>query len=150
MADLALHGVPAGRKPDSAATINAVAATLSRLSADDVEAQPLVPPEHPSQASFRTFEGLQIDLQGYKDGTRTWVRIGASFDPATARRFAASNAPASAAPDADAQATTLNARLHGFEFELPGYKYDAIFRPLEELLAPRTGGALKAEPKVKQ
>ena len=35
---------------------------------------------------------------------------------------------------AEAEVKTLEARLKGWEFEIPSYKYDGMFRPLEELL----------------
>src|SRR5204863_5021860 len=38
------------------------------------------------------------------------------------------------AKQTEAEAQTRNARLGGWEFEIPDYKYAAIFRPLEDLL----------------
>jgi hypothetical protein len=144
-ADLALRPVPPGRKANAAA-VNSVAATLFRLGAQDVQAPPSTASGQVSQASLRTFDGLQLDLQGYRDGTRTWVRIDASFDAATVRRFAPPKADASDAKtgqtggaDAASEATALSARLHGHDFEIPAFKFDAIFRPLEDLLVPRPG-----------
>ena len=40
----------------------------------------------------------------------------------------------SIAKETEAEAGKLNARLGGWEFEIPDYKYGAIFRPLDELL----------------
>jgi hypothetical protein len=89
VADLTLHGVPPGRKPASAPMVDGIAGVLARLNATDVKERAATPLEHPSQASFRTFEGLQLDLDGYRDGGAAWVRIHASEDPETVRRFAA-------------------------------------------------------------
>ncbi len=61
---------------------------------------------------------MQIDLSGRKDGARTLISVAAvSTDKAT-----------------EAQAQELTARAQGSEFEIPTYKYDGIFRPLEDLL----------------
>jgi hypothetical protein len=67
---------------------------------------------------FNTFDGLSIDVAGRKDGTRTLV----SFTPG------------STAKETEAEAQTLAARLKGWEFEIPSYKYDGLFRPLDDLL----------------
>jgi hypothetical protein len=42
--------------------------------------------------------------------------------------------PTSTDQATEAEAKTLAARLNGWEFEIPSYKYDGMFRPLEELL----------------
>jgi hypothetical protein len=99
-ADFTLHSVPAGRKPASPSMIDGVAGVLAKLNATDVKQRATAPLDHPSQASFRTFEGLQLDLDGYRDGGATWIRIHASEDPATAKRFAESQAAAAKAAEA--------------------------------------------------
>jgi hypothetical protein len=168
--DLTLHGVPAGRKPASPAMVDGMAGLLARLNATDVKERATAPLDHRSQASFLTFEGLQLDLDGYRDGGVAWIRIHASEDPQTARRFAmksteANGAPTKAAdgksaeaksteakgsddakaeantavapsPDAAAQAAAINARAQAFDFQIPDYQFNQIFRPLTELLAP--------------
>jgi hypothetical protein len=175
-ADLTLHGVPAGRKPASPATVDGVAGVLARLNATDVKERAATPLDHPSQATFRTFEGLQLDLDGYRDGGATWVRIRASVDPDTAKRFAASQAaaakgseaksspaagagakssgsagaeaktPAAPSPDAAAEAAAINARVQAFDFQIADYQFNQIFRPLTELLAPLPTNAGKKAP----
>jgi hypothetical protein len=71
-----------------------------------------------AHALFRTFDGLEVDVAGRKDGTRSLVTLSTH---ATAKQT-------------EAEAQGLNARLGGWEFEIPDYKYAAIFRPLEDLL----------------
>ena len=136
--DLTLHGVPPGRKPASPAMVDGIAGVLARLNATDVKERATAPPDHPSQASFRTFEGLQLDLDGYRDGGAAWIRIHASEDPETARRFGVSEAktPVAPSPDAAAQAAAINARAQAFDFQIPDYQFNQIFRPVTELLAP--------------
>ncbi|MEP7245183.1 MAG: DUF4340 domain-containing protein [Gammaproteobacteria bacterium] len=69
-------------------------------------------------ATFRTFDGLELQVDGVKDGDRHYIAI----------------APRSTAKETATEAQELEARLKGWQFEIPAYKYDAFFRPLEELL----------------
>jgi hypothetical protein len=162
-ADLTLHGAPAGRKPAGTAVVNAVAGALARLNADDVKERPAVAPEHPSLASFRTFDGLQLDVDGYREGSSTWIRINARVDRAAAKRFAQPQAVAAEAKVAEAkgadtkgsekpadpaaEAAALNARLQGFDFLIPAYRYDELYRQLKDLLAAPAGGTIGASGK---
>jgi hypothetical protein len=167
VADLTLHGVPPGRKPAAPAVVDAVARTLRRLNAEDVKQRAPGTLEHPNRATFRTFEGLQLDVDGYREGASNWIRVNASVDQETARRFAATvaageakappaakgetkstEAPAVAqakapdpkspdpkAPDAASEAAAINSRLGSYDFQIPVYQYDALYRQLKELLA---------------
>ena len=121
-AELALRAVPPGRKPAAGAVLNSATANLARLTAEDVQASPDKLPEHASHASFRTFDALVLDLDGYQDGARAWLRIKAS---------------AANGGTEPAEAAAINARLGGHDFEVASYKYDAIFKPLEALLQAR-------------
>jgi hypothetical protein len=161
-ADLTLHDVPPGRKPAGPAMVAAVASSLMRLNAEDVKERAATMPTHSSRAGFRTFDGLQLDLVGYRDGGTAWIRVDASVDPDAARRFAATQAAADKAkspdqakspgraepspdqakatdqpkaPDAASEAAAINGRLQGFDFQIPVYQYDALYRPLKDLLA---------------
>jgi hypothetical protein len=39
-----------------------------------------------------------------------------------------------AAKDSQTEAAAINQRLQGWQFEIPSYKYQPMFQPLEELL----------------
>jgi hypothetical protein len=181
--DLTLNDVPPGRKPASAGMADATARVLARLNVEDVKERSANPLQHPSQASYRTFEGLQLDLDGYREGTNAWIRVHASVDTDTAKRFASTQAAAAngpdqgkaadqakaadrtkamdqnkaadqskavdqskggdrakllevKAPDPATEAAAINARTQAFDFQIPVYQYDQIFRPLQDLLAP--------------
>ena len=94
-----------------------LAAALSSLTLDDVHKAGAADAQAP-HALFRTFDGLEVDVTGRKDGTHSLVML-------SARSTAAETA---------AEAQKLNARVSGWEFEIPDYKYTVIFTPLEELL----------------
>ncbi len=169
-ADLTLHGVPAGRKPAGPGVVDAIARSLARLNVEDVKERTAGAPAHLSRASFRTLEGLQLDLEGHRDGATAWIRINASVDRDAARRFASTSAAAgqakapdqaqapdqakgpdqAKAPDAASEAAEINARLQAFDFQIPVYQYDTIYRQLTDLLAPPAQSATTARSKEAQ
>jgi hypothetical protein len=133
-ADFTVAEVPKGRELSSPAAADPIAGSLASVSLDDVQHAPQTPPAGVSHAVFSTFDGLKIDVAGRKEGTKTLV----SFTPS------------STAKETEAEAKTLAARLNGWEFEIPSYKYDGLFRPLDDLLKkpepPAKKGAKKPAP----
>jgi hypothetical protein len=119
--DFSVSGVPKGRSLSSSGAANSAASALASLTLDDVRQVPkeAVDPRKLISATFTTFDGLTLEISGRKEGERHYLRASAL----------------STAKETAAEADSLNASLGGWEFEIPAYKYDAIFRPLEELLA---------------
>jgi len=149
--------VPKGRELNSVSAPNAVAQSLASLQLDDVKkVDAAADGRNSAHAKFLTFDGLVIDCTGYVDGERRWVTFHADFDANLAKRFfvatvapdkkdADATAPQKPAPAADnsleeltkkgeAEAAALNKNLESWSYSIPTYKYDAIFKPLEELL----------------
>ena len=116
--DFTVAEIPKGRKLSNPAAADPIAGSLAGLSLDDVQHTPPAPATGIAHAVFSTFDGLKIDVAGRKEGTKTLV----SFTPT------------STAQATEAEAKTLEARLKGWEFEIPSYKYDGMFRSLEDLL----------------
>ena len=112
--------VPRGRELSSAGAADTLGAALSGLTLDDV-AKATASDAKSAHAIFRTFDGLEIEAVGRKDGTRALLVLKA--------RASAGGAPAE-------EAQKINARCAGWEFEIPDYKYAAIFTPLTDLLKP--------------
>jgi hypothetical protein len=85
-----------------------------------------------ARATFTTFDGLTLNVTGRKVGEQHFVSFAAQSN----------------AKETEAEAKKINTRGEGWEFEIPGYKYDAIFRPLEDSLAkveePAKKGAKKS------
>lgn len=152
--DLALTPVPKGREPASSMSLGSQAEALSRFNFDDVRKTADPGPITPDTAIYRLFDGQVIELRGRRDGDKAIITLSGRRDPALAARF--SPVPASATetvaegaspvPTTDATAETtpadqtverLTARAEGVEFEIPVYKYEAIFKPYEDLLEPR-------------
>jgi len=116
--EFAVTPLPKGRELTGPAAAQPIAAALGTLTLDDVS-KPGAPADTArSRAIYRTFDGLEVEVAGHKDGTRSLIAISAR----------------STTQDAAAEAQKLTARLGGWEFEIPDYKYQGIFTPLEELL----------------
>jgi len=116
--DFIVAEVPKGRELSSPTAADPIAGSLGSMSLDDVRKPPDTPPAGVSHAIFRTFDGLEVDVAGRKDGTKTYLAF----------------VPTSTSKETQTEAQTLEARVKGWEYEIPSYKYDGIFRPLEELL----------------
>jgi hypothetical protein len=112
--------LPKGRELSGPGAADSLAAALAGLTLEDVARAPAAGTPAGARAVFRTFDALEVEVSGRKDGARSLVTLSArASDPA-----------------AQAEAQRLQAHLAGWEFEIPDYKYAAIFAPLTELLKP--------------
>jgi hypothetical protein len=116
--DFTVSPLPTGRVLTGPAAAEPIAAALGNLTLDDVQRAGVSVDTHEAHALFRTFDGLEVNVAGHKDGARSLITIGAS----------------ASGGEAQAEAQKLAARLSGWEFQIPEYRYAAIFKPLEELL----------------
>ncbi len=122
--------LPKGRELSSPGAANPLANGLASFSLDDVrradeaakDGKDSKSAKGAPRATFHTFDGLQIELRGHEDGDRHFVSLVANATSEEAR----------------AEADRLNERFGGWLLEIPGYKYDGLFRPLEELLASKS------------
>lgn len=115
-AGLALQGLPRGKTQRSPDGVTPVAAMLVGLHVEDVHAVPATDSGATPRVTLRTFDGLEVELHGRADGDRRFIR-GSARGTGTA---------------AAKEAAELGKRLAGHEFEIPRYKYDALFRPLSD------------------
>lgn len=116
--DFVVAGVPRGRKLTSPAAADPIAGALSELELDDVQKAPAKVNGKVFHVVYHTFDGLNVDIAGHKEGTTDLVTLSVQ---GTSKSSAA-------------EAKTLSARFTGWEFELPSWKYDTIFQPLDSLL----------------
>jgi hypothetical protein len=146
-ANLVLAQVPKGRTPASAMSIDSQAEALVALNFDDVRKVPATAPEPTDQATYRTFDGIVLEFSGHRDAAKAYVRVNVRHDAALAAQFApapepakpAAASPAAASPAEPAakpaiEVEQLTTRATGVEYEIPFYKYEAIFKPQEDLL----------------
>jgi len=111
--------LPKGRELSDPQAPASQAGALAGLQLDDVrKAGTAAATAH---ATFRTSDGLSIALAGIPEAEQRYITI----------------AVTGSSPAAQSQAHDLNARLAGWEFQIPGYRYDSLFRPLEQLLKPK-------------
>jgi hypothetical protein len=158
-AEFTLTPVAKGREPASNMVLSGQAESLASFHFDDVRAATAPPAGPVDTVTYRTFDGQVLEFTGHREGDKRYLRVKAHRDAELAARFppapptapssdaaapAAPAAPASAAepgpPSAPRDETTerLTARAQNVEFEIPVYKYEAIFKPYEELLEPKT------------
>lgn len=112
---LTLQRLPKGKKQRGPDVVTPVAALLVGLHAEDVHALRADVPAT-VRVIVRSFNGLEIELAGREDGDHRYVRGTASSKGDAAAK----------------EAAALDTKLKGREFEIPRYKYDALFRPLSD------------------
>jgi hypothetical protein len=108
-----LEGVPPGRKAADPAAIAPSPTALSALTADDVTPASDVDFSKATVATVTLSDGNVLTVTGATVGDKHWIELQASKD------------------------TALDAKTAGRAFEIAGYRFDAIFRPLEQLLVPK-------------
>jgi hypothetical protein len=110
----ALDGAPpAGRKLLDAKALAPSAGALGNLTADDVAAASSIDFSKSSQAIITLADGNVITVTGAAADDKRWIEVQSAKDAA------------------------LNAKAQNRAFEVAGYRFDAIFRPLEQLLVPK-------------
>ncbi|HEY4341179.1 MAG TPA: DUF4340 domain-containing protein [Steroidobacteraceae bacterium] len=127
-ADFVVAPIPKGRTLADPSAPAAQAGALAALQLDDVRKAGTATAA--AQAVFQTRDGLTLTIAGIKDGELRYITVAAS----------------ATAPAAQAQARDLNARLAGWQFELPGYRYDGLFKPIEQLLVPKKPASSRSSP----
>lgn len=115
----ALEGVPAGRKAADSQALAPSPSLGGALAADDVGFAKDVDFGKPAELTLTLAGGKVVTLVGASSNDKHWIAIRSGADPA------------------------LAARAEGRAFEIPSYRYDALFRPLEQLLVPKPAPAPK-------
>ncbi|MEO8063234.1 MAG: DUF4340 domain-containing protein [Pseudomonadota bacterium] len=157
-ANLDLSPIPKGRKAASEMSIDSQGDALVAFNFDDVRAVTPTTPAPTDHATYRTFDGQVLEFSGRRDGQKALLRVAVSQDAALAAEFAPPATPEPAKSAATSAATPamktpaaqapagierLATRAKGVEYEIPVYKYEAIFKPQEELLEKKPEAAKK-------
>jgi hypothetical protein len=118
--------VPSGRKAADSPQLAPSPSTFGGLTADDVAAAGDLDFSKPSIVTVTMSDGNIFTFTGATIGDKRWIQV---------------TQPADAA---------LTAKAAGRAFEIPAYRFEAIFRPLEQLLVPKpTPVEKKATPETK-
>ncbi len=112
-AEFVLESAPPGRQPNEASLLAPSASTFSGVTAEDVADASTVDFSKGSLLRIGMQDKGSDVLRGVVVGERHWLQIAATSDAALAKRTA------------------------GRAYDLAGYRYDALFRPLEQLLKPK-------------
>jgi hypothetical protein len=112
--DFTLNEIPEGRETRSAYAINQLASILSSLTLDGVAPVDDVSWDGAITLTVQTDIGLQVEAQLVEEGENRWIRL-----------------EASGSDDAEA----INQRVTGWAYQIPLYKYDAVNKRMEDLLA---------------
>lgn len=154
-ANFDIEGLPKGKELSAPTAANGFATALASLTLSDVQRADELAEQPADTAEFKTFDGLIVQLDGWKKDDKRYVAIKTSFDAEQAQRFhlptetpkkdgeenkegeasEASSTPSEEQLDKIRQeATSLQEKLAGWAYEIPSYKYDAIFKPLNDML----------------
>jgi hypothetical protein len=108
-----LEGVPSGRQAADPQTLAPSPSMLGNLAAEDVAAAGDIDFSKPSSTVVTLADGGVITLTGAVIGDKRWIQVASPKD------------------------ASLSAKTNGRAFEIATYRYDGIFRPLEQLLVPK-------------
>jgi hypothetical protein len=114
-----LDGVPAGRKALDGHALAPSPTTFTGLTAEDVAPSSDIDFAAPTQEILTLTDGNVITLIGIVIADKHWIEVKSSKDAA------------------------LTAKTAGRAFEMASYRYDAIFKPVEQLLVPKEQPAAK-------
>ena len=117
-----LEGVPPGRRAADSASLAPSPTIYTGLTADDVTPLSAIDFSKATVATLTMSDGNVMTMSGTAIGDKHWLSLQTSKDAA------------------------LNAKTAGRAFDIASYRFDAIFRPLEQLLVPREPPAGKAPP----
>jgi hypothetical protein len=109
----ALDGVPSGRQAADTQTLAPSPAHFGNLTVEDVAPAGDIDFSKASTVTVTLADGGVTTFTGAVIGDKRWIKVAASQDPA------------------------LSAKANGRAFEIASYRYEGIFRPLEQLLVPK-------------
>jgi hypothetical protein len=157
-----VEDVPADKTLKTTGIANSLGTALSYLSLDAVKPASELPlgVSHAATASYRTFDGLIVDVRVARVEDATWLTLGARFEEPAAPAgpvvppaevegapeaapegepapTATAEAEAAAAKTAEVrkEAEELEQRLSGWAFQVPQYKADLFLKRMADLLA---------------
>lgn len=133
--NFAVAGLPKGKSLSAPTAANSIAMALSGLSLADVRAASAFQSTPPAaRATFKTFDGLVIEADGWVQDQKHYVALRPSFDAAQAERFKVATESQPAAPNVEEDAKKAAAKVAGWVYEVPDYKYESLFKSVDQLV----------------
>lgn len=151
--DFAVDQIPDERELQYAGIANVTGSLLAGLDLEEVERRATDEPDEPiAVVEFWAFDGLIVRATAETgDGDNAWLSFDARFDASQAASFAAGpdevsdssgaeaiDLAAAETAESSAGADDINARLAGWRYRIPSYKYSQLTRRMEDLLQPVT------------
>jgi hypothetical protein len=133
--DFAIKDIPPDRKAKSSYDTDAVGGAFETLDLDDVRpaAEVNFSPSSPTTETV-TFDGLRVTASfAEKDGA-TWARFSAKAEPPAEPVKTEGDSKLKSADDVKKEADSINAKVGGWAYKLPGYKAEALRRKMDDLL----------------
>lgn len=115
-----LDAVPAGRQAADPQTLANSATLLNNLTIEDVAPVGELAFSSPSRTTVTLSNGSIVTVTGIVLGDKHWIEVSAP------------------------QYASLKAKSSGRAFEIAGYRYESLFRPLEQMLMPKAAAPLPA------
>jgi hypothetical protein len=157
-ANFTVSDLPKGKKLSAPSAANSLATALTGLTLTDVQAaDAFAGAPAAARATYTTFDGLVVELEGWARDDKHYVAVKPSYDGKVAERFkvptAASDAKSNDAkpdaadatsaakpveprkPNVEGDAKTIGGRTSGWIYQIPSYKYEQIFKAVDELVA---------------
>ena len=114
---------------------NGVAAGLIAVEADDVQRSAALADRPPAaRATYRMFDGLELELRGWVIDGNHWLAVVPSFNPQLANRYANDERPENTSTafwrtpeQAKQEAERIGERVNGWAYRVPSYRYEGIF-----------------------
>ena len=154
--NFAVDGLPKGKSLSAPTAANSVAMALTGLSLSEVKPASAFQSTPPAaHATFKTFDGLVVEADGWVQDQKHYLALRPSFDAAQAEQFKVATAPADDKKDAkiDEKAATtptpppapnvaedakkVAAKVTGWVYEIPDYKYESLFKPVDQLVGSK-------------
>ena len=120
-----LEGVPSGRQAADSNVLEPSPSTFSNLNVDDVAPVGNIDFSKPFTVILALSDGSTVTLTGAAVGDKRWIQVSAP------------------------KSVPLSAKSGGRAFEIASYRYDQIFKPLEQLLVPEPAPSDKSAASAK-
>jgi hypothetical protein len=132
--NFALQDIPEGREIKSDWSVDALAGALAALTLDGVAPDTTLGWGNASRYSLVTADGLLLEAELLKDeaeGEEHWIRLQAGLYTTALE----SGVEAEGEGPGD-RAETINDRVSGWAYRIPGYKFEAMNKRMDDLLKP--------------
>jgi hypothetical protein len=141
-AELALIDLPAGRELKSPVVLGRMGTVLEGMFADGVCAADKVQfPADAARSTILTFDGLTAEVTAARIDGAALAKFAFRYDSLAAGETAPppeeippAESDASEKPDVAAEVAALNARVEGWCFEIPDYRFELFTRRVADLL----------------